>query len=52
MSTNTLRLKVIIGLLACAALLVAPLLWAQQKAKSVKRAQPPKFDKKDRKSVV
>ena len=46
MSTNTLRLKVIIGLLACAALLAAPLLWAQQKSKSVKRAQPPKFDKK------
>src|SRR6185369_10481462 len=41
-----LRPRVIIALLACAALLAAPLLLAQQKGKPVKRAQPPKFDKK------
>lgn len=33
-------------LVAAAAVAVAPVLWAQQKGKPVKRAQPPKFEKK------
>jgi hypothetical protein len=33
-------------LAACLALAAGPALWAQQKGKGIKRAQPPKFDKK------
>ena len=40
------RLSLLAVLLAVAPLVVAPALWAQQKGKPVKRAQPPKFEKK------
>jgi hypothetical protein len=36
----------ILAIAILGALVAAPLLWAQQKGKPVKRAQPPKFDKK------
>ncbi|MCE9529426.1 MAG: hypothetical protein K8R36_25535, partial [Planctomycetales bacterium] len=35
-----------LGLAGCIVLAAVPLLWAQQKGKGIKRAQPPKFEKK------